>query len=125
MPGSSSYLAGDGWSAGIEGWWLFGAPMAGEKASWSLRLEPAYWTPPGWEGFDFSPGWHRRHAETGRLLASGEATLDGQGKSSVSAKLDPGAGLGAVSAQFEASVTSPERQRLFARGSSMVHRADL
>lgn len=125
VPGSPSYLAGDAWGAGIEGWWLFGAPMAGEKASWSLRLEPAYWTPPGWEGFDFSPGWHRRHAETGRLIASGEETLDAQGKAAVSAKLDPGAGLGALSARFEASVTSPERQRLFARGSSMVHRADL
>lgn len=125
VPDASSYLAGDSWSAGIEGWWLFGAPMAGEKSSWSLRLEPAYWTPPGWEGFDFSPGWHRRHAETGRLLASGEATLDSRGKSTVSAKLDPGSALGALWAQFEASVTSPERQRLFARGSSMVHRADL
>lgn len=125
IPGAPSYLAGDSWTAGVEGWWLFGAPMAGEKASWTLRLEPASWTPPGWEGFDFSPGWHRRHAETGRLLASGEETLDAQGKARVQAKLDPGAGLGALSARFEASVTSPERQKLFARGSSMVHRADL
>lgn len=125
VPDSSSYFAGDAWSAVIEGWWLFGAPMAGEKTGWSLRLEPASWTPPGWEGFDFSPGWRLRRAETGRVLASGEETLDGRGKSAVSAKLDPGAALGPLSAQFEASVTSPERQRLFARGSSMVHRADL
>lgn len=125
VPGAASFFAGDSWEAGIEGWWLFGAPMSGEKASWSVRLEPAAWTPPGWEGFDFTPAWRRRHAESGRLLASGEAVLDGQGKARVSAKLDPGASLGALSAQFEASVTSPERQRLFSRASSIVHRADV
>ncbi|MBI3289298.1 MAG: hypothetical protein HYZ74_07250 [Elusimicrobia bacterium] len=125
VPGAPSYLAGDDWQAMIEGWWLFGAPMAGEKASWSLSLEPAGWTPPGWEGFDFSPGWHRRHAESGGVVASGEAVLDGQGRASVSARLDPKDSLGALAARFEASVTSPERQRLFARGSSIVHRANL
>ncbi|MBI3564970.1 MAG: hypothetical protein HY079_07230, partial [Elusimicrobia bacterium] len=125
VPAAPSWLAGDAYQASIEGWWLFGAPMAGEKAAWSLRLEPSAYEPPGWPGFSFAPAWRKRRAETGRLLASGEAGLDAKGRASATAVLDPGDALGPLNAAFEASVVSPERQRLFARASGVVHRADL
>jgi uncharacterized protein YfaS (alpha-2-macroglobulin family) len=125
VPASASWLAGDTYEAGVEGWWLFGAPMAGEKASWSLRLEPSGYQPPGWPDFSFNPAWRKRSAETGRLLASGETALDGQGRAKATAVLDPGDALGPLQASFEASVIDPERQRLFARASGIVHRADL
>lgn len=122
---SSSYVAGEDYAAAIEGWYLFGAPMAGEKASWTLRLEPWAWTPPGWEGWSFRPPWEARRAETGRLLGSGDLELDGQGRAAVTARLEPGDATGALGAVLEASVTSPERQKLFGRSSAVVHRADL
>jgi len=124
-PARASWLAGDAYEAGVEGWWLFGAPMAGEKAAWTLRLEPSGYQPPGWPDFSFAPAWRKRRAETGRLLASGEAALDDRGRLAVGAPLDPGDALGPLQAELEASVVSPERQRLFARASSVVHRADL
>lgn len=125
VPASPSWLAGDKYEAAVEGWWLFGAPMAGEKAAWTLRLEPSSYQPPGWPDFSFTPAWRRRRAETGRLRASGEAALDAQGRMTASATLDPGDALGPLQAELEASVVSPERQRLFARAHGVVHRADL
>jgi uncharacterized protein YfaS (alpha-2-macroglobulin family) len=125
IPSTTSWLAGDAFDASIEGWYLFGAPMAGEKAEWSLRLEPSSYAPPGWPGFSFEPAWRKRSAETGRLLDSGEAVLDGQGRAKAAAVLDTGDAQGPLDAIFEASVTSPERQRLFARASGVVHRANL
>jgi uncharacterized protein YfaS (alpha-2-macroglobulin family) len=125
VPSTTSWMAGDAYQAGIEGWWLFGAPMAGEPASWTLRLEPSSYAPPGWPEFSFSPAWRRRSAETGRLLASGDATLDGQGRAAATAVLDAGSAQGPLSAAFEASVVSPDRQRLFARASSIVHRSSV
>jgi len=125
VPSTTSWLAGDSYDASIEGWWLFGAPMSGEKAEWTLRLEPSGYQPPGWPDFSFAPAWRKRSAETGRVLASGEAALDAAGRAKAGAVLDPGDAQGPLDAIFEASVTSPERQRLFARGSSVVHRANL
>ncbi len=122
---TTSWLAGDAFNASIEGWWLFGAPMSGEKAEWSLRLQPSSYAPPGWPDFSFEPAWRERRAETGRLLGSGEAVLDAHGRAPSAAVLDAGDARGPMDAIFEASVTSPERQRLFARASGVVHRADL
>jgi uncharacterized protein YfaS (alpha-2-macroglobulin family) len=125
IPSTTSWLAGDVFDASIEGWYLFGAPMAGEKAEWSLRLEPSSYAPPGWPGFSFQPAWRKRTAEIGSLLDSGEAVLDKAGRAKASAVLDAGDAQGPLDAIFEASVTSPERQRLFGRASGVVHRANL
>ncbi len=125
VPAAASWMAGDTYEAGIEGWWLFGAPMAGANAAWSLRLEPSSYAPPGWPDFTFMPPWRRRQAEIGRLLASNETTLDAQGRAKATSVLDVQDATGPLMATFEASVTSPERQRLFGRASAVVHRADL
>jgi len=125
IPSTTSWLAGDDFQASIEGWWLFGAPMSGEKAEWSLRLEPSSYAPPGWPGFSFEPAWRKRTAETGRLLDSAQTVLDAQGRAKAEATLDMSDAHGPFDAIFEASVTSPERQRLFARASGVVHSANL
>jgi hypothetical protein len=125
VPGASSYLVRDTFTAVIDGWYLFGAPMPEAPADWSVRLEPAAYEPPGCEGFDFSAGWWRREARVGRLAASGAGKLDGQGKLAVRAPLEPGPVSGPLVAVLEAGVSSPERQRLFGRVTAVVHPASL
>jgi len=124
-PGRSSYLARDTYTAVVDGWYLFGAPMPEAPTDWTLRLEPSGYEPPGYEDFDFSPGWWRHEARTGRVVASGAGALDGQGQLRVRAFLDPAGANGPLAAVLEAGVSSPERQRLFGRATAMVHPAEL
>ncbi|MDD5628129.1 MAG: MG2 domain-containing protein [Elusimicrobia bacterium] len=124
-PGLSSYLVRDTYTAVLDGWYLFGAPMPEAPADWSLRLEPSGYEPPGYAGYDFSPGWWRQEARAGRVAGSGAGRLDGQGKLQVRAFLDPAGSNGPLAAVLEAGVTSPERQRLFGRATAVVHPAEL
>lgn len=119
------YLAGGRFRAAVEGWYLFGAPMAGSRADWTLRLDSAYYTPPGWDGFRF--GGEYGGGRVDKLAGTGSLDLDAKGKAVVEVQLDKafGGGGNALRASFEAGVTDPERQRLFGRASAWVHRADL
>jgi len=125
VPLAGSYLLGGSFSAAIEGWYLFGAPMSGAKADWSLRLEPSYYSPPGYDGFLF--GSERGSAGFyGTAAGSGAIELDSKGKGKAEVRLpEKLAGEGALRAMFEAGVTDAERQRLFARGAAWVHRSEL
>ena len=55
-PARDAYVFGEDAAASIKGWYLFGAPMKGEAASWEARLDPMDFRPPGWDGYDFGPG---------------------------------------------------------------------
>lgn len=120
----ASYVAGDKFRASIEGWYLFGAPMSGNRADWTLRLNSAYYSPPGKDGFYFGGEFGGGHVD--RLVGSGSIDLDDKGKGGVEVQLDKNIGGGNVlRASLEAGVTNSERQRLFGRASSYVHRANL
>ncbi len=120
-----TFLAGGKFSAAVEGWYLFGAPMSGAPADWTLRLTDAYYAPPGHDGFSF--GREYGYNRYDRLAGSGGLKLDEKGKGLVEVQLDKadGSGGNALRASFEAGVTDPERQRLFGRASAYVHKADL
>lgn len=124
-PGREYWVAGDTYTATVDGWYLFGAPMSEAPVDWTLRLEPSYFAPPGYEGFDFAPGWWERTAETGRLAGSGSARLEGRGKARIEALLHLGNSRRPMAAAFEAGVASPDRQRLFGRSVTTVHPAEL
>ncbi|MCX5790654.1 MAG: MG2 domain-containing protein, partial [Elusimicrobia bacterium] len=120
-----SYLLGGKFSAAIEGWYLFGAPMSGSKTDWTLRLEPGHYSPPGCDDFTFG-SYEDHQGFSGRQAGAGGAELDAKGKALAETDLPktlPGAG--AVSATLEAGVTDPERQRLFGRARAWVHRANV
>lgn len=121
----ASYLAGETFRGAAEGWYLFGAPMSGSRADWTLRLQSAHYEPPGWEGYHF--GGDFRGGSYDRLAGSGSAQLDDKGRADAEVKLEEkfGGGGNALRAHFEAGVTDPERQRLFGRASAWVHKADL
>jgi len=120
-----AYLAGSKFRASVEGWYLFGAPMSGSKADWTLRLESSHYEPPGEEGFSF--GREFRGSPIDRLAGSGGVQLDAKGKAEIDVQLEKtyGGTGNALRASFEAGVSDPERQRLFGRASAFVHRANL
>lgn len=120
-----NFLAGENFRAAVEGWYLFGAPMAGSRADWSLRLKPGRYRPPGCEDFMFDSDESAKGFK-GRLAGSGSAELDLKGKTGVEVVLPKNLpGSGAIRAALEAGVTDPERQRLFGRAGAWVHRANL
>ena len=124
-PLKDSYLAGDAYQSSLEGWYLFGAPMASSEATWQLMLNPASYQPPNCDDYDFSPGWWNREVNPSFVAASGSVTLDDKGQALLSSQLDASKMNGPYSADLEASIMSPDRQRIFGRSSVIVHRANL
>jgi len=124
-PAQPSFMSGQDFKAVVDGWYLFGAPMAEAPVEWKLRLEPGHFVPEGFEEFDFSSGWWNTSGEGGRLVASENVKLDAKGKYSVTAKLDAATAHSPRTAVLEASITSPDRQRLFGRTTVTVHSANL
>lgn len=124
-PRDKYYFAGSTYSAVIDGWYLFGEPMADCTAEWKIQASPAYYDVPGYEGFSFSSGWWDEHfTREVQMIGSGINMLDLSGKTSVVLNLDRSKFTRPSSLVIEAAVISPERQRLFARASSMVHPAE-
>lgn len=123
IPERKEYLVGERFQATIEGWYLFGAPMAEARAEWTMRIEPSRFSPPAPEGFSFSPPWWRHEGFHGFLLAQSTATLDLHGRAVVQIDLGARQARVPLAAVFEASASSPDRQRLFGRVTVPIHPA--
>jgi uncharacterized protein YfaS (alpha-2-macroglobulin family) len=123
-----SYVFGDPYQAEIRGAYLYGGAMSGQRASWSLRLNPTFYSPPGHQGFvfgnDLDFGEEEGPSERSRLLASGEGTLDPHGKIEIKAPLLPEKETATVSAALEATVQSPSRRSISNRIETIVHRGE-
>jgi uncharacterized protein YfaS (alpha-2-macroglobulin family) len=118
------YTFGDRYDADVRASYLFGGAMAAQKVTWHLRLNQAYYTPPGHKGFVFGnqiDRWERYGQEDSRLLSSGEAELDGDGKFKISAKLERGEEKNSVFASLEATVQGPSRRSISSRIQTLVH----
>ena len=59
------YIAGEEFTADIAGRYLFGAPMADDRVSWTISLSPHWFTPPEHDG----------RAAVGRCRYSGNTEL--------------------------------------------------
>jgi alpha-2-macroglobulin len=114
-------IAGEEVNASLEGWYLYGAPMSGAAADWSILFQSTGFSPPGWDGFDFSQGWWQQRHHGSRQVGSGRLTLTAKGLGGFGAATKDVRMGGPFSARFEAGVTSPERQRLFGRAATLVH----
>jgi hypothetical protein len=124
-----SCVFGDQYQAEVRGSYLFGGAMAGQKASWTLRLNPASYTPPGHKGYLFGNDlefWDEEEtmAEKSRLLASAEGTLGPDGKIEIKAPLVPEKEHMTVSAALEATVQSPSRRSISNRIQTFVHQGE-
>ena len=95
--------------------------------TWRLRLNPAFFSPPGHKGYIFGnqiDRWEALDRERSRLLSSGESTLDKEGKAIISAKLLPEKEKDSVLAALEATVESPSRRMISSRVQAVVHRGE-
>jgi uncharacterized protein YfaS (alpha-2-macroglobulin family) len=121
------YIFEDTYSADVRASYLFGGAMAAQKVSWHLRLNPAFFTPPGHKGYVFGnqiDRWERYGQEDSRLLSSGEAELDKDGKFTVSSKLKPEEEKNSVFASLEATVQGPSRRSISNRMQTIVHQGE-
>ncbi|PIS47095.1 MAG: hypothetical protein COT17_05255 [Elusimicrobia bacterium CG08_land_8_20_14_0_20_51_18] len=122
-PDNKYYLAGSSYSAAADGWYLFGQPMADCAAEWRIQATDSRYEVPGYENFYFGPGWWERDYNRTRMISEGSGPLDEKGKAFFTAFLDKNYFNKTASVYAEVSVTSPDRQKLFSRASSMVHPA--
>jgi len=121
------YIFEDTYRADVRASYLFGGAMAAQKVSWHLRLNPAFFTPPGHKGYVFGnqiDRWERYGQEDSRLLSSGEAELDKAGKFTISAKLKPEEEKNSVFASLEATVQGPSRRSISNRMQTIVHQGE-
>jgi uncharacterized protein YfaS (alpha-2-macroglobulin family) len=120
------YVAGDKFTATVLGKYLFGAMMSGEKASWTLTLQPYYFSATGFEDFDFTsePEYGRVESEGGDVLARGLGKLDKDGKLELSANLDLKTAKSSMVLMAEATVTGPNQRDISGGNSFVVHRGE-
>jgi len=126
-PEKNHVLNGEEIRATIEGRYLFGAPMVGDKVNWSIqRLPIDYITFEGFEGYAFGKTVRydeRNEDETGFIVASGSGNIDNLGQYKLTQKLNIKSSKPAT-LTIEATVTSPSRQAIAERASIRLHPAE-
>jgi uncharacterized protein YfaS (alpha-2-macroglobulin family) len=121
------FTFGDDYEAWVRASYLFGGAMASQKVSWHLRLNPSSFAPSGYKDYIFGDQidrWERYGREDSRLLSSGEAVLDKDGKYRISAKLLPEKEKNSVYASLEATVQGPSRRTISNRILTLVHKGE-
>lgn len=118
------YIFGDTYNAEVRASYLFGGAMASQKVSWHLRLNPTLFNPLGHKDYIFGnqiDRWEQYGQEDSRLLSSGEAVLDNNGKFKISAKLRQEGERNSVFASLESTVQGPSRRSISNRIQTLVH----
>ena len=118
-----SYVFKDPYRATIEGSYLFGAAMSGEKVSYKLRLNPTHFSPPGHKGYFFGPGWWEEDDKS-QLIESREGKLNTSGRFYLEKNLEEIGFKGSAKLLLEAVVTDLTRQSIASRTTVMVHRGE-
>jgi uncharacterized protein YfaS (alpha-2-macroglobulin family) len=122
-----STVFGQEYAAEVRANYLFGGVMAGQPVTWSLRLNRTSFSPTGFNGYIFGNEleWGDEGTEeSSRLAASGEATLDPQGKCKAHLPVRAEKEKDSVTAVFEASVVNPSRRSISNRIQTLVHRGE-
>ncbi len=126
IPITKSVVRGDVLQANIEGRYLFGAPMSGDKATWSIQRAPlpnlAF---VNYDGYFWqkSAYFERSDDRTTDFNASGSGKLNELGLLTVSQKVDINTSEPSM-LTLEAEVTSPSRQALSERTAIRFHPAE-
>jgi uncharacterized protein YfaS (alpha-2-macroglobulin family) len=129
------HKAGEDIKASVEGRYLAGSGMPGAQGSWSLNVRPAYFSPKGWAGWDFSlprmEGFSDEEEDDtddaeedlwrGKLAGSGNFALDASSHAEISASTKGLKHCSPCQATLEVNLSSPDRQKLFVRGTSFLH----
>lgn len=119
----SAYAGGDKAEFTASADYLFGAPVAGGKAKWTVRSANGYFNPAGWDGYQFTPYFLTRDASAdNKLLSEASGVLDAQGKINFSVSLPKVTHPQTVYAEI--GVTAPSGQQLYARTNVPLNPAD-
>lgn len=122
-PMQASYTGGQKAQFTASADYLFGAPVAGGKAKWTVRRAPSYFNPSGYDGYVFTPYFLTREAkDQSGLLTESSGVLDAQGKINFSAALPKVTRAQDIYAEI--GVQAPSGQQLFARASATLNPAD-
>ncbi|MBI2895624.1 MAG: Ig-like domain-containing protein [Deltaproteobacteria bacterium] len=82
-PSARTYVRGETMRFGVEGSYLFGAPMGGSRATWTATRAPAPISIPDHDAFSFGNGasWLEEETESASgLLGEGQGDLDARGE---------------------------------------------
>ncbi|MDI6792702.1 MAG: MG2 domain-containing protein [bacterium] len=111
------YTLGDTFTATVKGWYLFGAPMAGDSVKYSAWLSSSTgFSPPGFPDFRFGSYQYRYEQSL-----SGSGLLDKTGKIVFKERLKTGRAGEPMSLNIEATVTSKGRRSFCDQTSKLVH----
>lgn len=122
-----STLFGREYAAEVRANYLFGGVMSGQPVSWRLRLNRTSYSPPGYNGYTFGNEleWGEEETqESSRLAASGEATLNSEGKFRIRLPIRADKEKDSVTAVLEATVVNPSRRSISGRIQTLVHRGE-
>jgi uncharacterized protein YfaS (alpha-2-macroglobulin family) len=125
--GSESIVFGREYEAEVRANYLFGGAMGNQPVSWRLRLNRTSYFPPGFKGYTFGNEleWGDEETEeSSRLAASGEATLDPEGKLKFRLPIRAEKEKDSVAAILEATVVNPSRRSISGRIQTLVHRGE-
>jgi len=114
------YLTGDKFSGKIKGWYLFGAPMRGEKITWYSDMAPSYYEPPGYSGFDFNTDFFCEESDT-VTTGNGEGKLDESGVFPLDFEIKSEKPKGPCRLSVQGEVASAGRQFVSGYQEFMVH----
>jgi hypothetical protein len=124
-----SFVRGDTASFTAHGDYLFGAPMAGAKATMTITRSPGSFHPPGLEELETSDGTyqegHIEGAPDASVLKSDKVVLDGKGSASSSVPLTFAKMHGAEVVVLETTIEDFTRQTVSATATAIVHPAEV
>lgn len=119
---SKRYFAGGKADFALSAQYMFGGVLDGAETKWDIKIVPLYFSPKGWEGYNFTD-YNLYSNLTETQLLSQTSKLDGKGGGALSVKL-PALNY-AASVYAQAGVLSPQNQQLFARASAEVLPSDI
>ena len=121
--GETDYTPGEDAKFLVSADYLFGAPVAGGKTSWTVRQAPLYTIDiDGFDGYDFTPYFLRPEgAAQSKVISREEGVLDGSGAMGLNVVM-PKVSV-PMDIYAEAGVQSPSNQELFARTSVRLNPA--
>ena len=116
------YVFGDKFNGTVKGWYLFGAPMKGDKVNWSYYLEPTWYSPSGYEDFDFTRDFYDMAEEREeKYLGSGEGNLKDNGEVPLSVEITDKVNQGPYILTVQGTIESAGRQSVSGYKQVLVH----
>ncbi|MEW5853843.1 MAG: Ig-like domain-containing protein [Myxococcota bacterium] len=119
----SEAIKGETVSAVARTLYLFGAPLADARSTWTVSRQPTSFSPPGVEGFTFfdDTRWLDQESMDSATLANGQAQTAADGSITLQAVMGAEVMKGPDNAVFEVTTVDPSGQAVTGRATVLVH----